>query len=93
MTKKGFEASGLDRAINRTEGAIDALTGAAEEQETATGGEQVKKGNTLVSFRMDNEVLHRFRGFAVQTGATQIEAIERIITAYLDGETIDPAAS
>lgn len=72
--------------------AFDLVGGAVDQEEQSTAEDSEKRAgtSTLVSFRIDDAILRRFRGFSIFSGGTQIEAIERIITAYLDGETIDP---
>lgn len=68
--------------------AVEAFVDADESEGKATKKE--KREATLVSWRISNDTLRRFRGFAIMNGGTQIEAIEKVINDYLDGKALEP---
>jgi hypothetical protein len=59
-------------------------------QDEPTRGKQKPKGNggVVVSFRLDEDVVKKLKGYAFYNGITQKEALETIITNYLEGKTI-----
>lgn len=93
--KKDLNLSGLNDLITNVDTLDDELdresTKAPENgKETPTRGKQKAKGNggVVVSYRLDEEVVKKLKGYAFYNGITQKEALETIITDYLAGKTI-----
>lgn len=70
--------------------AVEAFLDADEQEEKQQEEKKAKREATLVSWRISNDTLRRFRGFAIMNGGTQIEAIEKVINDYLDGKALEP---
>jgi len=93
--KKDYNLDAIETLIspvNETGDQEDQGTENAREnaQETPRKGKQKAKGNggVVVSFRLDEDVVKKLKGYAFYNNITQKEALETIITEYLDGKTI-----
>lgn len=95
MAKKDLNLSGLSDLITSVE-EMDEVIDQEEKkspgkaQEAPTTGKQKAKGNGGVVFstRLDETVVRKLKGYAFYNEITLKEALETIITDYLDGKTI-----
>ena len=82
--KKDFNIRAIDNLITDVE-EMDNLV----DQEPPKAKQKPKgNGGVVFSTRLDEEVVKKLKGYAFYNGITLKEALETIITNYLEGKTI-----
>lgn len=91
MAKKGFD---LEKAVEGFMTRMDEEQEQQGEQEATQEAETPvkvakRKKDVVVSFRLDEAVVNRFNDYAFMNRVSKKEALQTIITEYLDGRGLD----
>lgn len=90
MAKKGFD---LEKAVEgfmtRTDEEQEQEAEATQEAEAPARVTKQKGKDVVVSFRLDEAVVERFNDYAFYKRVSKKEALQTIITEYLDGRGLD----
>nr|DAM87212.1 MAG TPA: repressor [Caudoviricetes sp.] len=87
MAKKGFD---LEKVVDGFLSQPAEAPEQTEDQEAEAPRAKKQKGkDVVVSFRLDEAVVNRFNDYAFMNKVSKKEALQTIITEYLDGRGLD----